>query len=277
MRIDKITLAYFSPTRTSRTYAKAFAAATGLPVGSCELDVTHETLSPVTLTDNDLLVIAVPVYGGHVAPLALKRLDSLHGDATPAVLLTVYGNREFGSAHRELSEFLTARGFITVAAGALIGEHSYSTAATPIAPGRPNAKDLLQTARFAKNVAKKLSLQSAPAAIDISKLKHPATPPLSILQFALFVLDYRRRNKRKPVQITAQADTSLCKNCGACVKVCPVQAIPSDDPTRTDAERCIKCAACVKCCPASARSIDTPFAPILSKYFSEAKPASFLL
>ena len=78
-----------------------------------------------------------PFTGGSVAPLALERLQGLHGDGTPVVLLAVYGNRDYEHALDDLDRFMTERGFVTVAAGTFVGEHSYSTPQTPVAAGRP--------------------------------------------------------------------------------------------------------------------------------------------
>lgn len=42
-----------------------------------------------------LAIIVVPVYGGHVAPLAMERLQYIRGVDTPTVLVVVYGNRAY--------------------------------------------------------------------------------------------------------------------------------------------------------------------------------------
>lgn len=81
-------------------------------------------------------VFAVPVYGGRVAPAALERLQEIRGEGTPAVVLAVYGNRAFGTAVAQLAAFVAERGFVPVAAGAFVGEHSYST------PARRSPKDV---------------------------------------------------------------------------------------------------------------------------------------
>lgn len=48
-----------------------------------------------------------------------------------------------------------------------------------------------------------------------------------------------------------------CKSCGACVTVCPVNAIvPTDDGfVATDREKCLVCGACAAVCPPKARSV----------------------
>lgn len=93
----------------------------------------------MTLPADTVAVIAAPVYGGHAAPTAVKRLETLRGEGTPAVVVAVYGNRAFEKAVAELAELAVRQGFVPVAAGAFVGEHSYSTPETPVAAGRPDA------------------------------------------------------------------------------------------------------------------------------------------
>jgi hypothetical protein len=93
-------------------------------------DATHDAVS-VAAERGDAAVFAVPVYGGHAAPLALRRLDAVRGDGTPAVVVVLYGNRAYEHAACELADFVAARGFVPVAAAAFVGEHSYSTARWP--------------------------------------------------------------------------------------------------------------------------------------------------
>lgn len=101
------------------------------------IDLTHPAGYPAPLPGEAVAIFAVPVYGGHVAPAALERLREIRGEGTPAVVLAVYGNRSFGTAVAELASFVAGRGFVPVAAGAFVGEHSYSTPETPIAQGTP--------------------------------------------------------------------------------------------------------------------------------------------
>lgn len=120
------------------------------------IDLTHPAGQPAPLPSDAVAVFAVPVYGGHVAPAALERLQGIRGAGTPTVVVAVYGNRAFGAAVRELAAFVSERGFVPVAAGAFVGEHSYSTPATPIAAGRPDAQDLSAATAFGEQVRRKL-------------------------------------------------------------------------------------------------------------------------
>ena len=54
-----------------------------------------------------------------------------------------------------------------------------------------------------------------------------------------------------------QKDEEKCVHCGACVSICPTEAITFNGEKRVilDAERCVHCGACVKVCPTRALSL----------------------
>jgi len=240
------------------------------------IDLTHASGKSVTLPADAAAVFAVPVYGGRVAPAALERLREIRGEGTPAVVLAVYGNRAFGTAVAQLAAFVAERGFVPVAAGAFVGEHSYSTPGTPIAEGRPDAQDLAEAAAFGARIGQKLA-HGETGPIDAAKLREPHTPLLSKLRFIRFVLGYRRRQKRNPIALLPAGDAARCTQCGRCVALCPTQAIARGDELHTDPARCIRCCACVKGCAFGARTFETPFAAVLSRNFARRKPPVTLM
>ena len=47
--------------------------------------------------------------------------------------------------------------------------------------------------------------------------------------------------------------TDKCTRCGACIEVCPVEAISEGDPKFViDADSCVDCGACASECPSEA-------------------------
>ena len=52
--------------------------------------------------------------------------------------------------------------------------------------------------------------------------------------------------------MAAKVDKKACVACGACVDVCPVDAITMDDVAVIDADTCIDCGTCVDECPSDA-------------------------
>lgn len=263
----------FSPTGTSGRIASAVAK--GMNLASDCSDATRRELAETKFSTDDIVIMAAPVYGGRMAPIAKERFKGISGDSTPCVLIAVYGNRAFENALNDMAEFAESRGFIPVATAAFVGEHSYSTAATPIACGRPDAADLAKAEEFGRKIAERL-VEGEVSAVDVAMVKDIASSEESLRDFRSFVMDYQARQKKNPVKLLPELNAELCNGCGVCVALCPVDAI-SADGTAVDAAKCIKCCSCVKGCPEGARTLSSPFAPVLSRSFSARKEPVWLI
>ena len=267
---------HFSPTggveRVARLVGEELAAALEMEAAPCDLASLDYRLPDMAA--GDVALLAAPVYGGRIPALIGKRLANLRDIAAgleiPAVALVVYGNRAFEHAAEELARLAEEQGFRPIAAGAFVGEHSYSTPETPIAAGRPDERDLEAAKAFGKAVRRKIDRGDL-TPVDAARLKDGRTPLLSLLRFARFVLRYRRRQKKRPVRYLPEGDAARCTRCGRCAAVCPVGAIARGDETRTDPARCIRCCACVKGCPVGARTFRTPYAEALARNFTRRK------
>ena len=294
MKPETVCTVVFSPTGTSKkiaeTVARSIASDAGTEAAALKtIDLTHAAAHSAALSAGAVAVIAAPVYGGHVAPTAAKRLETLRGSGTPAVVIgdqidakklsDALGCQvveisalkgEGGVAAAELAALAARQGFVPVAAAAFVGEHSYSTPETPVAAGRPDAQDLARAAEFGAAVRKKLAA-GTPAPVDAAKLKDVHTPLVPMLRFIRFVVGYRRRQKKNPVVYLPACDADRCTHCGRCAAICPTQAIARGDEAHTDPARCIRCCACVKGCPVGARSFHTPFAAALARSFTRRK------
>ncbi len=262
---------FFSPTGTSGKIADAVTEeiSSALNVESATVDVTTESRDRIDAGPDDLVILTAPVYGGHMAPTAKSRMDIIKGNGAKCVLIAVYGNRAFENALVDMSEFAKDHGLRPIAAGAFVGEHSYSTADTPIAVGRPDAEDLRVAAEFGDRIANKLSAGDVQD-IDAASLLDIPSPEQSLANFKEFVISYVAQQKLTPVKLLPEVNDSLCTRCGTCVSVCPTHAI-ADDCHTVDSAKCIKCCACVKKCPVGARSLHSPFAPVLSANFQIRK------
>ena len=154
--VDTTHIVFFSPTHTSAKIARAIGDGIGME-RRIETDLTlDESITPIEIK-NALTIIAVPVYAGRVAPIALQRIRRLKGENAPVVLVAVYGNRDYEDALVELRDETTCLGFTPLAAGAFIGEHSYSRPGMPVAEGRPDANDLQIAEQFGKDCLKTVS------------------------------------------------------------------------------------------------------------------------
>ncbi|WP_455674489.1 4Fe-4S binding protein [Phocaeicola sp.] len=242
--VDTTHIVFFSPTHTSAKIARAIGDGIGMG-RRIETDLTlDDGTTPIEIKDA-LTVIAVPVYAGRVAPVALKRIQRLRGKNAPVILVTVYGNRDYEDALIELKDETVKLGFTPLTAGAFIGEHSYSRPQMPIAAGRPDADDLNIASQFGKYSLKKLREEDEP--VDF---------------YVKGNVPYRHVGPSTPA---APVCTEHCFACGECIEVCPTHAISLSDEgvIETEVSKCIKCCACVKECPNEARIFDTPYTPML--------------
>ena len=251
-------IVFFSPTHTSAKIARAIGESIGMG-RRIEIDLTtDENSSPIEIKDS-ITIIAVPVYAGRVAPIALQRLRRLKGNNAPAILVAVYGNRDYEDALVELRDETIQLGFTPLAAGAFIGEHSYSRPNMPIAEGRPDVTDLQIAEQFGKDCLTKLEKDET-----LSDFYLKGNIP------------YRFVGPSTPA---APVCTEECFACGECIEVCPTHAIALSDEGKIETEitKCIKCCACVKECPNGARVFDTPYTPMLhQKCAARREPELFI-
>jgi ferredoxin len=190
----------------------------------------------------ELTIFGIPVYYGRVPPTALGRLKRFKGRNTPAVVVAVYGNREYEDALLELKDLVVDAGFKPLAGGAFIGEHSFSTASLPIAEGRPDNADEDVTKSFGQKIADRMRNQIR--SDDISIIDVPGNFP------------YREMERLGAISPTTREDD--CTKCETCASVCPTGAITVAETVETDEKECILCCACVKNCPSGGRIMDHP-------------------
>ncbi len=244
MKIKKIRLICFSPTRTSKTVIEAIASGMGdIP---CEaIDLTYpDTHSKLHFAADELAIIGVPVYAGRVARLAVERLAAIQGSGTPAVIVVTYGNRAFEDALIELRNITENAGFNPIAACSFIGEHSFSGADMPVAANRPDTADLVTAKAYGVAIGEKLA--EGMGTESARSLKVPGNVP------------YKERVA--PLPFTPLVIQAKCSQCAACISTCPAGAISLESEIKMDPELCIFCCACIKNCPEAA--IEIAAAPV---------------
>lgn len=267
----------FSPTGTSAKILQGIAEGMSEVADAeiCHSDLTFRFAENIALSSGDIVIAAAPVYGGKISPMIKQRLKGIRGNSAKCIVVAVYGNRAFENAVAGFASFMTDCGFIVCGAAAFVGEHSYSTPATPIAPGRPDRQDIAEARTFGKKIAEKIRMGGL-RQVSASSLADEPSPAESMTNFRNFVIGYQKRQAENPVVYLPQVDTSLCDDCGACYAACPTDAI-TPGTHQADPGKCIKCCACVKTCPQGARSLHTPFAQPLSENFAARKSPAWLL
>jgi len=243
MDIKSIKLIYFSPTQTTKQVLEGIVQ--GIGVATVEdLDLTPPSAKTQAFGEiyDEFVIIGAPVYGGRVALEAAKRLQRLKAKKVPAAIVVVYGNREYEDALLELKNLTEEVGFIPVAGGVFIGEHSYSNDNTPIACGRPDGSDIEKAKEFGTLIRKKMRRRHF--SDELPPLQLPGNFP------------YKERKNRPKISPVSQE--TLCTLCGTCATVCPTGAIIVDEKVVTDPNECIFCCSCVKNCPTQARVMEEP-------------------
>lgn len=256
MKPEIIHTFWFSPVYHTRRLALAVGhgAAMAQPgVLAREHDFTLPGWQGAEISENDLAILAVPVYAGRVPPLARERLEKLVGNSAPCILLASYGNRAYDDALLELKNAALAAGFMPFAAAACIARH---TIGLRFGEGRPSKDDLREAEEFGKRAAAKL-------AGPLQAVEVPGNAP----------------EKPAPVFPLPQTVNANCVLCGHCWAQCPAGAIANGMPEAVDKSKCVCCMRCVAICPEGAREPDAAFLASIDKKLAplcaEPKPNEF--
>ena len=235
----------FSPTLTTKKVVTHIAAhlAKKLFTDFHEIDYTVPSLRKdgITFTSDDLVIFGMPVYAGRVPNLIAKDIPNITGSGAKCVPVVLYGNRAFDDALIELRDLLINCGMKPLAAGAFVGQHSFSET---LGAGRPNSKDLALCKELAELVYSRLS--DPPDMVDV-----PGTP------FPYGGYYQPRLSDGTPIDIrkVKPKTNERCVSCGQCTALCPMGAISKTTPSLVEGI-CIKCGACIKRCPVGAKYID---------------------
>ena len=198
--------------------------------GPCEIHRLGIEGDDVSLgSDGDLLIVGVPSYAGKVPEMAVRSLRRFLGNNTPAIIVSVYGNRAYDDTLIELKDLMESHGFKLLSAAAVIAQHSIFP---KIAEGRPNADDMEKLHEFAS--------KSRELLIQIPKMSAVSR---------LMVKGNRPYRDTKPIPLHPEGSKGKCISCHACVKMCPVGAITMKEPYKTNEKKCISCGRCVVVCP----------------------------
>ncbi len=246
LNIKRVWAVYFSPTGTTRTVVTEIAGAIRREIGVEQKDfdftLPDTRTGSLGFTANDLVVFGVPVYAGRVPNVLLKYLATVKGNGAMGVPVVVYGNRNYDDALIELRDILEQNGLRTIAAGAFIGEHSFSRI---LAGKRPDETDLSVAQNFAVKIAERLAGNAASvlAPVWVKGISHPYRGYYQPRDRQGNPIDIR---KVKP--LTSEA----CNDCKICAAVCPMGSISHDHVSEVIGI-CIKCGACIKKCPMNAK------------------------
>ena len=250
MKLEKIWAVYFSGTGTTRRTVERIAGgiASRLNLPAERVDFSRPAVRQETLCfgEKNLVVFGTPVYAGRVPNVLLPFLqERVVGGGALAVPVVLFGNRNYDDALIELRNILAADGMHPIAAGAFVGEHSFSRV---LGADRPNAEDEALMDEFAARVA------ALAAGLDAAPVKSVAVRGQEPLRPYYTPRD-RAGNPINILKVKPKTALFRCGGCGLCADLCPMGSI---DPADVSAVRgiCIKCCACVKGCPTGAKFFD---------------------
>lgn len=204
----------------------------------------------MTFTGKDIVIFGMPIIAGRVPNLMLSYLKTIKGGGALCVPIVLYGNRNFDDGLIELRDILQEAGFVTVAAGAFVGEHSFSNT---LGKGRPDRNDL--------DLACKLGHIISEISICVEKGIMPKTP-VSVPGVSKPYREYYKPKDRQGNyidirKIKPKTDKEKCNDCKLCVGICPLGSIDYDDVSMIKGI-CMKCCGCIKKCPQGAKYFDDP-------------------
>lgn len=253
----KYVKAVFSPTGGTEKAAEIIVSEWSASAETIDLTDRAADFSKYRIEAEDLVLIAVPSYGGRVPGLAAERLAQIRGNSARCVLLCVYGNRAYEDTLLEMADIAESCGFTVAAAAAAVAEHSV---VHQYASGRPDGEDERRLKAFAKTVQEKFGAGTLKSGIQI-----PGSRPYK---------------KAGGVGMVPKAGAD-CIACGLCAETCPAGAIPRENLKTADSKKCISCMRCVVRCPRGARKVNgallSAASMAIKKACSERKEAELFI
>jgi len=246
--IKQISTMYFSASDTTKKVVSAIGRKLSqnidkeMSINNIDFTLPKVREKSVSFTNQDILIIGVPVYAGRVPNVLLSYLNSITGNGGLAIPVVVYGNRNYDDALIELKDILELKGFKVIGAGAFIGEHSFSKT---LAKNRPDEEDMDIAADFANQIYAKIITQDKIQTISVNGT-NPYRP---------YYIPKNKDGMAVDIRKVAPKTNTNCNDCKICAHICPMGSIDFEDVSKLNGI-CIKCGACIKKCPMDAKYYD---------------------
>ena len=230
----------FSPTGGTEKAAEIISGKWSNNAIKIDLSDPKADFEKYTVNEDDMVLIAMPSFGGRAPSIAINRLKKITGNGAKCTLVCVYGNRAYEDTLAEMEDTANECGFRVIAAVAAVAEHSIIPC---YAANRPDEADKRQLEAFADKISgKNDAVKSIPGNRSYKKSGGAGLVP--------------KPNKE-------------CVKCGICAEKCPVEAIDKNDFS-ADGKKCISCMRCVRQCPHGARSVNSAMVSIAALAIKKA-------
>ncbi|MCI7454692.1 MAG: hypothetical protein MSA93_05240 [Spirochaetales bacterium] len=128
----------FSPTGGTEKVASIFSHSWSSHPTVIDLTDPRKDFSLTSINKEDMVLIAMPSFGGRAPAVAIERLRKIKGNGAKCTLVAVYGNRAYEDTLVEMEDAAKECGFSIVAAISSVAEHSIIH---EYAAGRPDEDD----------------------------------------------------------------------------------------------------------------------------------------
>ena len=149
MKIHQI---IFSPTGGTQRVSGILCQGMGKESVVTDLCVKAADIQLSKIHEDDLAVIAMPVFAGRVPALAVERLRMVKPNSAKCVVVAVFGNRAYDDALLEMQDVASEIGFRVIAAVAAVAEHSIIR---KYGKGRPDTDDEQTLREFGTDIMRK--------------------------------------------------------------------------------------------------------------------------
>lgn len=216
----------FSPTGGTEKVADIICRQWSNNTIKIDLSDPKTDFSKCGIQKEDIVLIAMPSFGGRAPAVAMERLRKIKGNNAKCTIVCVYGNRAYEDTLIEMNDAAKSCGFRVIAAISAVAEHSI---VRKYAAHRPDAGDVKQLENFANSILAK---------VDGVLYMHGNRP-------------YKKAGGTPLVPKVSKK----CVKCGLCAEKCPVSAI-DPDTFSADKKKCISCMRCVRLCSQDARKVN---------------------
>lgn len=142
----------FSPTGGTEKVAHIIGGHWSKSAAIIDLCDSKIDFTRCNIAKDDMVLIAMPSFGGRAPAVAIERLKHIRGNGAKCTLVCVYGNRAYEDTLAEMEDAAKICGFQIIAAIAAVAEHSIIS---QYASDRPDASDEKQLVNFADQIIAK--------------------------------------------------------------------------------------------------------------------------